>query len=105
MKKLPISSVSKRSLLSSLTVTPNGLIWLQMSLYVSNKSTEVILNNLESFKSWGNKISNAINMQCSLSLVGHSARLSFWVILLISLALQAVFSFSAWEKSLATAKN
>ena len=38
-----------------------------MTLYLSNKLTEVIWDHLESFKSWGDKISYTINMQCSLS--------------------------------------
>ena len=42
--------------------------WLQMTLYVSNKSTKVIWDHLES---WGNKISYIINLQCLLSLFWH----------------------------------
>ena len=40
------------------------LKWLQMTLYVSNKLTEIIWDHLESFNSWGDKI---INMQRLLS--------------------------------------
>ena len=48
-------------------MTLNGLKGLQMSLCVSNKLSEVIWDHLESFKSWGDKISYTINMQCLLS--------------------------------------
>ena len=50
-------------------MTLNDLKWLQMSLYVSKKSTVVIWIHLKSFvvMSWGNKTSYTINMQCSLS--------------------------------------
>ena len=58
-------------------MTTNDLKWLQMSLYVSNKLTEVIWSHLrsfgviwdhlESFKSWGDKISYTINIQRLLS--------------------------------------
>ena len=42
------------------------LKWLQMSLYVSKTSTEIIWIHLKSFKSWGDKNSYTINMQRSL---------------------------------------
>ena len=44
------------------------LKWLQMTRYVSNEFTEVIWDDLESLKSWGDKISYTINMQHLLSL-------------------------------------
>ena len=48
-------------------MTPNDLKWLQMTLFVSNKLTEVIWDNLEPFKSWSDKISFTIKTQCLLS--------------------------------------
>ena len=44
-------------------MTTNDLKWLQITLYVCNKLTEVIWDDLDSFKSWGDKISYTINMQ------------------------------------------
>ena len=38
-------------------MTLNDLKGLQMSLFVSKKLSEVIWDHLESFKSWGDKIS------------------------------------------------
>ena len=48
-------------------MTSNNLKWFQLTLYVSNKLTEVIWDHLESCKSQSDKISYTINMQRSLS--------------------------------------
>jgi hypothetical protein len=42
-------------------MTPNDLKWLQITLFVSDKLTEVIWSHLKSFNSWGDKISYLIN--------------------------------------------
>ena len=46
------------------------LKWVQMTFYQSNKSTEVIWDNFELFKSWGNKISYTIIMQLTVLFCG-----------------------------------
>ena len=60
------------------------LKWLQMTLndfswFIRHirDSFGVILDHLESFKSWGDKISHTINMQCSLSFFRHSGPFLF----------------------------
>ena len=47
-------------------MTPNNLKWL-FCLISQMKSFGVIWDHLESFKSWGDKISYTVNMQLSLS--------------------------------------